>query len=737
MSQTPFEQLSSLRIGSVDFVSPNEVKVVLDIEAPQSVALGVDGPRPFPRVNSYLIVPVDDGLLVGQVEYLVVDHSPFPKRRGLQDFGVVDLPYPLRRLRLNPVGTLTLRVRQAEEQQYAFRRGADAMPSVGAAVLLPTGGQLRAIVESGDRRRVRIGTSPIAGDAEVSVDPDRLFGRHLAVLGNTGSGKSCSVAGLIRWSLEKAAEAKEAKEERGEARPNARFIILDPNGEYTRAFSKNDAAKARLFRVSPTQQQKELGQIPLQVPLWFWNSAEWSSFAQASAKTQRPLLQRALREVKAGRTSVAVTSDEEKKLEMRRYLSSRLISIRGSLRTGEIQENETKFGFRLKAIADDLKVKAVDLPGFDIMDIQAKIEETLRETSQSFIDKKSGKTVEYYRAFNEQQMSKIIKALEVSLKKLGGIIFQQGPSDNVPVRFRGTDLADHLEILATEENVTQYIDFLVTRIRTLLSDQNMSEIIDDREGITLDQWLRDYIGDNKSNNECISVIDLSFVPTDVVNVVVAVIARMVFEALQRYMKTKGVALPTALVMEEAHTFVRKYQRSNDASDAATICCQVFEHIAREGRKFGLGLVLSSQRPSELSSTVLSQCNTFLLHRISNDEDQRIVHWLVPDGLRGLLRELPSLPSQMAILLGWAAELPVLVKLRNLPEAHQPRSDDPEFWDVWTGEKERNISWEDIARDWQAGSSEQQSEVTSNTEEFECDQAEGQSNQVWDENEAPF
>ena len=734
MSQTPFEQLSSLRIGSVEFVSPNEVKVVLDIEAPQSVALGVDGPRPFPRVNSYLIVPVDDGLLVGQVEWLVVDHSPFPKRRGLQDFGVVDLPYPLRKLRLNPVGTLTLRVRQAEEQQYAFRRGADAMPSVGAAVLLPTGGQLRAIVESGDRRRVRIGTSPIAGDAEVSVDPDRLFGCHLAVLGNTGSGKSCSVAGLIRWSLEK---AKEAKEKRGEeARPNARFIILDPNGEYTRAFSKNDAAKARVFRVSPTQQQKELGQIPLQVPLWFWNSAEWSSFAQASAKTQRPLLQRALREVKAGRTSVAVTSDEEKKLEMRRYLSSRLISIRGSLRTGEIQENATKFGFRLKAIADDLKVKDVDLPGFDIMDIQAKIEETLRNTFQSFING-DGKTVKYYHAFNEQQVSKIIEALEVSLKKLGGVIFQQGPSDNVPVRFRGTDLADHLEILATEENVTQYVDFLVTRIRTLLSDQNMSEIIDDREGITLDQWLRDYIGDNKSNNGCISVIDLSLVPTDVVNVVVAVIARMVFEALQRHMKTKGVALPTALVMEEAHTFVRKYQRSNDAPDAATICCQVFERIAREGRKFGLGLVLSSQRPSELSSTVLSQCNTFLLHRISNDEDQRIVHRLVPDGLRGLLRELPSLPSQMAILLGWAAELPVLVKLRNLPEAHQPRSDDPEFWDVWTGEKERNISWEDIAQDWQAGSLEKQSEGMSDMGQVSQEPAEQNSEERGNDHEVPF
>src|SRR5207248_108354 len=140
----------------------------------------------------------------------------------------------------------------------------------------------------------------------------------------------------------------------------------------------------------------------------------------------------------------------------------------------------------------------------------------------------------------------------------------------------------------------------------------------------------------------------------------------------------GSALPTVLVMEEAHTFVKRYRDDVEHDDAAKICCQVFERIAREGRKFGLGLVLSSQRPSELSPTVLSQCNTFLLHRISNDRDQEIVQRLVPDNLRGLLRELPSLPSQTAILLGWASELPVLVNLRDLPRSQQPHSDDPDF-----------------------------------------------------------
>ena len=87
---------------------------------------------------------------------------------------------------------------------YSFSRGVEIYPTVGDPVLLPSQDQLKAIVESGENRRVNIGISPLAGNAVVSIDPDRLFGRHLAILGNTGSGKSCTVAGVIRWSIEAA-----------------------------------------------------------------------------------------------------------------------------------------------------------------------------------------------------------------------------------------------------------------------------------------------------------------------------------------------------------------------------------------------------------------------------------------------------------------------------------------------------------------------------------------------------
>lgn len=97
---------------------------------------------------------------------------------------------------------------------------------------------------------------------------------------------------------------------------------------------------------------------------------------------------------------------------------------------------------------------------------------------------------------------------------------------------------------------------------------------------------------------------------------------------------------------------------------------------------------------------------FFCIELCNDKDQEQVHKMVPDNLRGLLRELPSLPSQHAILMGWASELPVLVKMNNLTKEQQPHSDDPDFWDVWTRKDsdgksvERKINWETVVKEWQ-------------------------------------
>ena len=689
MSQSPFEHSESLKIGSVDFVSPDEIKVALDIHAPESVAMNTGSPRPFPRVNGYVLVSVDDGFVVGQIEWLTVERSAFPKRRGMQDFGLVDLPFPLRKMSLNPLGTL----RKAYNSQtgvdvYKFRRGADSLPSIGAGVQLPTDEQLRSIVESGDRRRVKIGTSPLAGNADVCIDPDRLFGRHLAVLGNTGSGKSCSVAGLIRWSLEQA-----AKRPVDGLPPNARFIVLDPNGEYSRAFS-DPSMKARVFRVDPA-----LGETLLQVPLWFWTSAEWCCFTQATIKTQKPTLVQALRAVRDGHTELA----DNRAHETRRFLRTIVATIRLEKNAGNPWHafpRPKNFCEKLEKWRQGLQPILADLEGPELdalNSLVAMIEQLC-----------SARRVQYsHQDFTRQEVENLLKTASEAHSAFGGSDRDVEPSDvDAPIAFSGDSFLRSVEATAEMLNVSEHVETLLIRIRSLLANARMKPIIAQTEDISLESWLTAYVGADEASNGCVSILDVSLVPTEVIHVITAVVARVVFESLQRYRKTNGRSLPTVLVMEEAHTFIKRYKEDVENQDAASICCQVFERIAREGRKFGLGLVISSQRPSELSPTVLSQCNSFLLHRISNDRDQELVNRLVPDNLRGLLRELPSLPSQNAILMGWASELPVLLKMNDLPSTQQPHSDDPDFWDVWTRRDmsgkhvERRANWKLIANDWQ-------------------------------------
>jgi len=140
MENKPIEQLAALAIGTVEEVSPAEIKVLLDTNAPQATALNTGVPTGFPRINGYVLIPNETGAVVGMVVWLGVERSAYPKRTGLKDFGLVDLPFPTRKMTVTPLGTLV-----AERQAYRLRRGVSAFPSVGDPVLLPTARQLKSI----------------------------------------------------------------------------------------------------------------------------------------------------------------------------------------------------------------------------------------------------------------------------------------------------------------------------------------------------------------------------------------------------------------------------------------------------------------------------------------------------------------------------------------------------------------------------------------------------------------
>jgi len=690
---TVIERLSALTIGRVETVTAAELRIALFEETPQATALNTGIPTGFPRVNAYVLIPNESGAVVAVVKQI----SIFRQRPTVGgDESLVDLPYPSRTIVTTPFGTL-LREGEDDKRQptYKLERGVPVLPSVGDPVQLPTSLQLTAIVEASVAERlIHIGSAPFAGNARVWVHPDKVFGRHLAVLGNTGSGKSCSVAGLVRWSLEAAAD--QSKPNQNSPPPNARFIVLDPNGEYTAAF-KGTGIPHRRYAVGGAEDAR-----PLVVPGWLWNGQEWAAFTSAQGGVQRPLLLRALRLLRNAGSSVEVVRSQA----VRRYQGyvRQLDQLYADLpQSVSGFPRNRDFGGLLEGLlgltqSDDALLAGYGAAGKDLSDaitaLRAPID-AVRGSRYWASAKGSG-----YNDFQPNDVGTVLAALRTVTENFPIETSHGEISEDAPVKFDVTSLPSqiHEVAMATGGQAVANVEPLINRIQVMLGDIRLRPVIDTNGAASLTEWLNELLGPVAKNAEPLAILDLLLVPSDVVHVAVAVISRLIFEALQRYLKQNGKPLPTVLVLEEAHTFVRKESDQGASAPAAELCRQTFERIAREGRKFGMGVVLASQRPSELSPTVLAQCNTFLLHRIVNDIDQNLVRRLVPDALGGLLDELPTLPSQQAILLGWAVPTPVLLRVRDL--SPRPRSDDPKFWRTWLRDEGASPDWKPVADVWE-------------------------------------
>ena len=698
---TIVERVAALAIGRIEVVTVTELRISLFDDTPQATAFNTGFPTRFPRINAYVLVPNETGAVVAVVKEISIVPSKLTGQ-GRQDEALVDLPFPARTVIAIPFGTLLLQGHDKERQPlYVLERGVPVLPSVGDPVLLPTAFQLRSIVEAPTAERlIQIGTAPFAGNAPVWVHPDKLFGRHLAVLGNTGSGKSCSVAGIIRWSLE-AAEAH--ARESGDKKPlNARFIILDPNGEYAEAFN-DGTLPVRRYAVGG-----EGGALPLAVPGWLWNAQEWAAFTSAQAGVQRPVLLRALRLLRNAGSSVTTLRTQA----VRRYQGyvrqiEQLYSDLPQSVSGFPQNKN--FGALLEGLlgltqSDEGLLAPHGEQTRDLLNAITAIRVPIEavRTSRAW----ESATSSGYNDFQPNDLRTVLEALKTITDAFPVELEHGEISEDAPVRFDIALLPDRIRevAMATGGQALANVEPLINRIQVMLGDAGLRPVIDSDGAESLTEWLNGFLGPTERTPEPLVIIDLSLVPSDVVHIAIAVIARLIFEALQRQLKDGGAALPTVLVLEEAHSFVRKDTEAGASAPAADLCRQTFERIAREGRKFGMGLVLASQRPSELSPTVLAQCNSFLLHRIVNDVDQNLVRRLVPDALGGLLGELPTLPSQQAILLGWAVETPVLVRIRDL--AQRPRSADPAFWATWLHKQGNMPDWNALAPSWEGVTQEQ-------------------------------
>ena len=223
---------------------------------------------------------------------------------------------------------------------------------------------------------------------------------------------------------------------------------------------------------------------------------------------------------------------------------------------------------------------------------------------------------------------------------------------------------------------------LIQRLEAKSSDRRLGFMFQSGEKSSELKWLDGVVKalmegtKGHPKHQGVKIIDFSGVPSDILPLVVSLVARMVFQ-VQQWTPSGTGRHPVALFCDEAHLYIPNRDDSN-ATSAVSI--DIFERIAKEGRKYGIGLVVISQRPADVNRTVLSQCNNFIAMRLTNAEDQSVIRRLFPDDLGDFASDLPVLETGEALVVGDASILPTRVKVAE--PKYKPISATVDFWNEW-------------------------------------------------------
>lgn len=241
----------------------------------------------------------------------------------------------------------------------------------------------------------------------------------------------------------------------------------------------------------------------------------------------------------------------------------------------------------------------------------------------------------------------------------------------------------------------------ISRLENKIYDARLNFLLGEKsKQISFEETIEQLLGYSKNKESNVTIIDLSGVPFEVLSITVSLISRILFEYGYYYKRMRNLKnpkekinndIPILLVYEEAHKYVPKSELSKYRSSKEAI-----ERIAKEGRKYGVTLLLSSQRPSEISETIFSQCNNFIAMRLTNPNDQNYVKKLLPDTLGNIIDRLPSFKAGEALLIGDSVVIPSIVQIDKCTTP--PSSNDIPYFDLWK-EEWKHLNIEEIRKEW--------------------------------------
>jgi len=470
----------------------------------------------------------------------------------------------------------------AGKGKLQFERGVATYPLPQQTVYLTPKSELRSIYGHFKGAVIQLGEHVGAGGAPCYADLNELLGKHTAILGSTGSGKSAAVAAIIHSVIQRGKDAKY-----DDWKPQ--IVILDPHNEYGKAFKEHK----RLSTDEGT----------LSLPYWLLDLDETIGLL-------------------IGKTEHAATSQAN-------IVKNALLSARASAAKDVLGLDPSKL--------------TVDAPIPYLLGDPAGLDD-----------------------FGELNGVKYETGLV-------GAINSQRPSNK-----NKKDHEDYNKVLR--------------KLESLVKDERLSFMmkawngVDDPMPSVLTQILG--VGDG------VRIVDLSGVPNEVAGTASAAIARTLFSLKVWQTVAEREVSPVVLVCEEAHRYV---PNSGEAQYGAAQ--SAIRRIAKEGRKYGIGLFLVSQRPSEVESTVLSQCNSWIVLRITNEADREHVRGVLPDSMAGLTKMLSGLRRQEAIFVGQAAMLPSRIMIRDLADDQLPKSNDIDFDKGWQSDAMSEEQLKAVANRW--------------------------------------
>lgn len=594
---------------------------------------------------------------------------------------------------VKPIGTITATGK--------FTMGVGIFPSLYNDVEIVTFQDLRQILstqveeEEDDKihHSIDIGYSKSLINYKISLSINRLFNIHTAVLGNSGSGKSNTIARILQEVFRK--ENNYAY--------GSKVVLFDSNGEYPKAFNSKliDDIHTKFYNPNASGIDEDMVQFTL--PYYLMNLDEWLAFLMASERTQKPFWDKVLQECyKFYRIFNAREKDVVKqfanyiKWKTWRILSeiigkadsdsSKMTIAKGAIqKMKEIYELVPKDEVPKDVVNDldnffsaciDLCVVYYGNNNNSLSDALPKFVKNGKQTLYVNVDWKNGANAHYQTSTNSENNGEAFEqidegpAIKIDEEKLkSGEYFD----------YKFLKTAAELVLLEEEAKgnlrVREFTSTLMTRLDVFLYNSECKFMRDtNNRYLNENDYLTKVFGIAEQSNEIqLICIDSSEVGTDVLELMTSMVSRMFFDYRKKQKGEKRREHPVHLILDEAHRYIRK--------DAEYILRDnIFEKIAREGRKYSLFLMISSQRPSELSQTVLSQCGNYIVHRIQNEIDMDYIYSVLPYFSSDYVNKIKQAVPGEALIFGNCVPMPLMVKVEQA--SPDPNSENCKVDEEW-------------------------------------------------------